>query len=70
MIRSIIILLFFYCSHFLYNYSHPNKHGVPQVDLSSDSEASVDLSVELLLLSDRLAAERVIAKTFADVMSL
>lgn len=29
-----------------------------------DSEASVDLSVELLLSSDRLAVERVIAKTF------
>ena len=59
------MLLSFYLSHFLYNCSHPNKHGVPQLDLSNDSEASMDLLVELLLSSDRLAIERVIAKTFS-----
>lgn len=38
---------------------------MPQVDLSSDCEASVDLQLELCLSSDRLAIERVIAKVFA-----
>ena len=38
---------------------------MPQVDLSSDREASVDLQLELCLSSDRLAIERVIAKVFA-----
>ena len=70
LVMVIIISLSLYCSHFLYNCSHSNKHGVPQVDLSNDSEASVDLSVELLLSSDRLAVERVIAKTFSYSLSM
>ena len=64
-LTAIITLLSFYLSHFLYNCSHPNKRRVPQLDLSNDSEASGDLSVELSLSSDRLAIERVIVKTFS-----
>ena len=59
--RAMIVLLLF-CSQFLYEYSHPNKYGVPQIDLSNDNEASVDLPAELSLSSDQLAIERLIVK--------
>ena len=54
------------CSHILYNFSHPNKYGVPLFDLSSDNEASVHLPLELSLSSDQLAVERVIVKVFTQ----
>ena len=53
-----------FCSQFLYEFSHPNKYGVPQIDLSDDNEASVDLPAELSLSSDQLAIERFIVKVF------
>ena len=33
-------------SYYLYNISKPNKYGVPQVDLSGDTEAKVESSLE------------------------
>ena len=59
-------MLFLLCSHILYNFSPPNKYGVPLFDLSSDNEASVDLPLELSLSSDQLAVERVIVKVFTQ----
>jgi len=48
-------------SFILYDISHPNKLGVPQVDLSDDNEASVD---ESSLATKQAVVERVIAKIF------
>ena len=45
LVTQIIFILF--CSLFLYECSHPNKYGMPQIDLSNDSETSVDLPSEL-----------------------
>jgi len=53
-----------FCSQFLYEFSHPNKYGVPQINLSDDNEASVDLPAQLSLSSDQLAIERFIVKVF------
>ena len=50
----------FYCVAII---SHPNKNGVPQVDLSGDTKASVDLSC-VQLSSCQLAVKRVIVKLF------
>ena len=39
--------ILFHCSYLLYSISHPNKHGEPTFDLSSDSDASGDNSTDL-----------------------
>ena len=62
LITAMICILF--CSQFLYECSHPNKYGVPQIDLSNDNEASVDLPAKLSLSSDQLVVERLIVKVF------
>ena len=36
-------LVFF--SYFIYEISHPNKSGIPQVSLVDDPEAQIDLQV-------------------------
>lgn len=51
-------------SYFLYTISHPSKSGLPQVDLSSDVEASVNQSCAKSLSPCQLAVERVIVKLF------
>ena len=51
-------------SYYLYEVSHPTKSGVPQVDLSNDSEALVNLTGTIPLSSNQLAVERVIGKVF------
>ena len=50
-------------SYFLYNISHPTKHGVPQVDLSDDEEVR-NAAQENSLSCNQLLLERVICKTF------
>lgn len=49
-------------SYFLYNITHPTKHGVPQVDLSDDEE--VRNAAQENLSGNQLLIERVICKTF------
>ena len=49
-------------SYFQYNISHPNKYGVPQVDLSSD-EMTIAIEEDSFTHS-QLLIERVIFKTF------
>ena len=51
-------------SYYLYNISKPTKYGVPQVDLSGDTEAKVDSSLEKSFSSNQLCTERVMAKLF------
>ena len=49
--------------YFLYNINHPNKYGVPQVDLSSD-EMTTAIEENSFTYS-QLLIEMVIFKTFA-----
>ena len=49
-------------SFVLYDISHPNKYGVPQVDFSADSEAAI--SDAMKLTPCQLALERLIVKIF------
>ena len=52
-------------SYYLYEISHPNKYGVPQLNLSDDDEAKIDKSIiESLSLNQLLFVERVIIKLF------
>ena len=51
----------FHCSYFLYSISHPGKSGAPQIDLSDDEEATVNVD---LAGDQQLAIERVICKVF------
>ena len=51
-------------SYYLYEISHPTKSGVPQVDLSDDSEAAVNINGTIPLSPNQLAVERVIGKVF------
>ena len=45
--------------------SHPNKYGVPLLDLTSDREVPIiDSSILDVLSSNQVAVERVILKTF------
>ena len=48
----------------MYEISHPTKSGVPQVDLSGDSEAVVNLTGMIPLSPNQLAVQRVIGKVF------
>ena len=52
----------FILSYFLYNISHPNKYGVPQIDLSSDKMITAIQGDTLT--HNQLLIERVICKTF------
>lgn len=58
------MLLFIY-SYFLYDLSHPNKAGAPQIDLSNDAEACIDASSTPRLSPCQVAVERVISKVFS-----
>ena len=49
-----------FCSYFLYEISHPNKHGEPLHDLSSDSEITNEN-----LSAQQVKLERVIKRTLA-----
>ena len=49
-------------SYFLYNISHPNKYGVPQIDLSAEKMFTLQQDS---LTNNQLLVERVICKTFA-----
>ena len=51
-------------SYYLYEISHPNKYGAPQVDLSDDVEAVLNLASTESLSPNQLAVERIIAKIF------
>ena len=51
-------------SYYLHNISKPTKYGVPQVDLSGDTEAKVDSSLEKSFSSNQLCTERVMARLF------
>lgn len=51
-------------SYYLFEISHPNKYGVPQLDLCNDDEAKIDKSVEESLSLNQLFIERVIVKLF------
>lgn len=52
----------FLCSYFIYEISHPNKNGLPQISLVDDPEAQIDLSIALC--PSKAAMERIIAKVF------
>jgi len=54
--------MFFPCSYFLYEISHPNKSGIPQISLFNDPEAQIDLSASLC--PSQAALERFIVKVF------
>jgi len=56
------MILFCFYSHYLYSISRPNKYGLPQYDLSDDSEAK--FSCDLNLSDKLLLIERVIVKLF------
>ena len=51
-------------SYYLYEISHPNKYGVPQLNLSDDDEAKIDESIVESLSLNQLFVERVIVKLF------
>jgi len=51
-------------SNLFYELSHPNKYGVPQLDLSKDSEAKVEDSLLQQITSNQVPVERVIVKIF------
>ena len=53
--------VFDFFSYYLYSISHPDKCGVPVINLSNDPEAAVTLPSPT---SVQLAIERVIRKTF------
>ena len=48
----------------LYSISHPNKHGLPMHDLSSDEEATPDTSETLT--NHQLLIERIITRVFSE----
>lgn len=50
-----------YCSEFLYEISHPNKEGYPEVDLSTDDDIVLDLELMKSLSPKQLA---LMAKVF------
>lgn len=52
------------CSEFLYEISHPDKEGYPQVDLSTDDDIVLDSELEKSLSPKQLALERVMVKVF------
>ena len=49
-------------SYFVYEISHPNKSGVPQVNLVNDPEIQIDIPESLC--PSQAAVERIIAKVF------
>lgn len=51
-------------SSFLHDIRHPNKYGVPQVDLGDDPEAAANLPTETPLSTNQVLVERVICKVF------
>ena len=53
------------CSYFLYEISHPDKAGAPQIDLSGDVEACIDALGTPRLAPCQEAIERVISKVFS-----
>ena len=55
--------ILFRCSYLLYSISHPNKHGEPTFDLSSDSDATVDNYTDLT--ECQLKLHRVFKKMFS-----
>ena len=56
-----IIMFIFPNSYYLYEISHPNEYGVPQLNLSDDDEAKIDKSI---VESLSLNVERVIVRLF------
>ena len=53
-----------YCSEFLYEISHPDKEGYPQVDLSTDDDIVLDSELVKSLSPKQLAIKHVMAKVF------
>ena len=51
----------YHFSYFLYNISHPNKYGVPQIDLSTEKMPTLQ---QESLTNNQLLVKRVICKTF------
>ena len=56
--------VFFPNSYYLYEICHPNKYGVPQLNLNDDDEAKIDKSVEESFDFKQIVIERVIVKLF------
>ena len=56
--------VFFPNSYYLYEVSHPNKYGVPQLNLNDNDEAKIDKSVEESFGFKQVVIERVIVKLF------
>ena len=59
------MVVFYPCRYFLYSISHPNKHGEPTFDLTSDSAASVDNSAHPT--ECHLKLHRVLKKCFQNM---
>ena len=56
--------MYLHCSDFLYEISHPDKEGFPQVDLSADDDIVLDSELVKSFSPKQLAIEYVIAKVF------
>ena len=61
MIPPFSAIIFIY-SYYLYEISHPNKTGIPQISLVEDPEVKIDIPSSLC--PSQAAVERVIAKVF------
>ena len=56
--------MYLHCSDFLYEISHPDKEGFPQVDLSADDDIVLDSELVKSFSPKQLAIEYVIAKKY------
>ena len=56
--------MYLHCSDFLYEISHPDKEGFPQVHLSADDDIVLDSELVKSFSPKQLAIEYVIAKVF------